>query len=95
MKISHSLKKNQRYNKQYRGVQLNYNQPYYWWDKNIKQRTLTPNWELGGISNTFGRCRSVKAFRRRIYEWSQYLPNGIEFILIGKYVGQNVIGKTN
>ena len=92
MKVKHSFPKGLRYMKHYCGVQTNYGQPNYWWDRNIKQWTLTPNWELGDISNTFNRCRSVKAFKRRLYEWSQYLPKGTEFILIGRYVGQEVIG---
>lgn len=92
MKLIHNFPKNQRYYKQYRGVQTDFDQPDYWWDRNINKWTLTPNWKLGDIGNTFGRCHSVKAFRRRLREWSKYLPKGIKFRLIGKYVGQDVIG---
>lgn len=94
MKVKHNFTKGQRYMKHYWGVQTNFDQPDYWWDGNINKWTLTPNWELGDISNTFGHCRSVKAFKRRLYEWSQYLPEGIEFILLGRYVGQEVTGIT-
>jgi hypothetical protein len=93
MKIKHAFPKNFRYTKQYYGVQTDYDQLDYWWDETINQWTLEPNWN-GGISNTFNKCKSVKAFKRRLYEWSQYLPEGISFRLIGRYVGQDVIGKT-
>ena len=94
MKIRHTLSRNARYMNQYYGVQIDYDQPYYWYDENINQWTLTPNWDLGNISNTFSKCHSVKAFRRRLYEWSEYLPTGVEFRLLGRYVGQEVLGKT-
>ena len=92
MKLIHNLPKNSRYFKQYCGVQSDFGQPDYWWDGNINQWTLTPNWELGDIGNTFEHCRSVKAFKRRLREWSVYLPKGVKFKLIGRYVGQDVIG---
>lgn len=92
IKINHSFKKGFRYYKQYRGVQLYYGQPDYWWNKDIKKWTLTPNWKENLISNTFYKCYSVKSFKRRLIEWSKYLPKGTKFILIGKYVGQDVIG---
>lgn len=95
MKLTHKTCKPNRYMKQYRCVQLWYDQPNYWWDETINKWTLTPNWKLGNISNTFGKkCRSVKAFKRRLREWSSYLPEGTIFFLIGRYVGQEVIGKT-
>lgn len=94
MKVKHNFPKGSRYTKQYRGVQLWYDQPDYWWDETINKWTLTPNWTEGGISNTFNQCRSVKAFKRRVKEWSSYLPDGIIFYLIGKYVGQDVTAKT-
>jgi len=80
--------------KRYIGVQTDYDELSYWYDGNIKQWTLTPDWSKGDIGNTFGHCRSVKAFKRRLYEWSQYLPKGTKFILLGRYVGQQVNGKT-
>ena len=94
MKVHHSFPKNQRYMKRYIGVQTDYDELSYWYDGNIKQWTLTPDWSKGDIGNTFGHCRSVKAFKRRLYEWSQYLPKGTKFILLGRYVGQQVNGKT-
>ena len=39
-------------------------------------------------------CRSVRAFRRRLREWSKYLPKGIRFRLEHRYVGVTVIGTT-
>lgn len=93
-KVKHSLSKNQRYMKQYWGVQLDYDQEFYWWDETENKWTLTPNWNLGGIGNTY-TCHSVRAFRRRLHEWSKYLPKGTTFRLIGRYVGQDVLGCTN
>lgn len=92
MKICHELHKPNRYMKQYWGVQLDFDEPAYWWDGQIW--TLDPDWTAGSMSNTFHNCRSVRAFTRRLREWSEYLPSGTRFRLIGRYVGQDVIGIT-
>ena len=93
MKINHNFRRGERYFKMYRGVQLDWDEPNYWWDGNIKRWTLTPEWDKGDIGNTFSPCRTVRAFRRRLKEWSMYLPIGTKFRLIGGYVGQDVVGE--
>lgn len=94
MKLQFEAPKNGRFYHKFVGVQCEGSVlvENYWWDKNTKKWTITPRWDLGGISNTFGRCRSVKAFRRRMFEWSQYLPEGLKFRLISRYKGCDVIG---
>jgi len=84
--------KNRRYFKQYLCVQLDYNQPNYWWDETLKKWTLNPNWSEDIVSNTFSYCYSVRAFKRRLKEWSKYIPIGTKFRLVGRFVGQDVIG---
>lgn len=43
-----------------------------------------------GYSTHFGPCRSVRAFRRRLKQWKQYIPKGTKFRLISRYVGADV-----
>jgi len=50
--------------------------------------------KIEGCSSHFSNVRSVRAFRRRLKEWSKYLPSGIEFILSSRFVGADVYGKT-
>ena len=39
-------------------------------------------------------CSSVKAFRRRLKEWSKYLPSGTKFVLQSRWIGYSVYGET-
>ena len=36
----------------------------------------------------------VRAFKRRLRQWSRYLPAGVTFHLVSRYVNSDVIGKT-
>ena len=47
-----------------------------------------------GASSHFAPCKSVRAFRRRLKQWSKYLPKDVEFILVSKYIGVEVRGST-
>jgi hypothetical protein len=38
--------------------------------------------------------KSVRTFRRRVKKWSKYLPKGIEFILVPRWVGHHVYMRT-
>lgn len=38
-------------------------------------------------------CKSDKAFRRRLKQWSDYLPKGTTFRLTSRWVGHDIIGK--
>lgn len=40
------------------------------------------------------RVRSVRVFRRRLREWSEYLPPGVEFVLVSKWKRNDVYGRT-
>lgn len=64
----------------------------YWWSDD-RQR-----WEQGyqgGYGGTnFDECRTVKAFKRRMKQWSKYLPAGIEFHLISRWIGYSVYAHT-
>jgi len=47
------------------------------------------------ITNTFVGIRSVRAFRRRLRQWREYLPPGIRFVLVHRRGDRyNVIGTT-
>jgi hypothetical protein len=45
-------------------------------------------------SSHFYPIKTVRAFKRRMKQWSKYLPAGLEFILVSHYVGYNVYLKT-
>jgi hypothetical protein len=40
------------------------------------------------------RIKTVRAFRRKLREWSHYLPSGIKFTLESRYKGLSVYGQT-
>jgi hypothetical protein len=65
----------------------------YWWQEDTKKWVPTEE-SRGPCGSHFHGCNSPKAFRRRLREWSQYLPEGIEFILCSRFDELNVIGKT-
>jgi hypothetical protein len=69
----------------------------YWWHNDLKR--WVPGDVPGDKSSHFGmkrseRCRSVRAFRRRLRQWQKYLPKGIEFILCSRFDELCVKGKT-
>lgn len=45
-------------------------------------------------SDTMHGVHSVKAFRRRLRQWSMYLPPGVEFVLVSNFKGFDVTGRT-
>ncbi len=63
----------------------------YWWHSKDK---LWSKVAKCGSSSHFPRVKSVKAFRRRLRQWSKYLQPGIEFILASRYDLYEVKGKT-
>lgn len=67
----------------------------YWWS-NEYQRWVPAAGKLGkfGGGSHFHSCQSVRAFRRRLREWSRYLPKGVKFYLVSYYRGYNVSGIT-
>jgi hypothetical protein len=67
----------------------------FWWS-NEYQRWVPVAGDHGkyGGSSHFNGCRSVRAFRRRLREWSHYLPKGVKFYLVSCYRGYNVTGTT-
>ena len=47
-----------------------------------------------GSSSHFGNsCQSIRAFRRQLKRWSTYLPDGLEFELVGLLIGTSIIGR--
>jgi hypothetical protein len=42
---------------------------------------------------THAPCRNIKQFKRLLKKWRKYLPKGIKFILISRYVNNDVEGK--
>lgn len=66
---------------------------YFW--SNEHRRWIHWEQSMGGkgSSNCFpGKCRSIRAFRRRLREWSRYLPPGIRFRLVHHWIGHDVYG---
>lgn len=60
------------------------------------QRWVPFGGDLGkeGAGTHFDDCFSVRAFRRRLREYSSYLPPGIEFELVSIYQKCDVLGRT-
>lgn len=57
----------------------------YWW-VDAENRWVHEDVATGGRSTHCPiRIRSVRAFRRRLREWSRYLPKGVEFILVSQF----------
>ena len=63
----------------------------HWWVRKTK-KWVSEIPDTGGCSTVL-RCHSVRAFRRRLKEFSKYMPKGTVFSLDCVYVGYNVIGK--
>ena len=93
MKLKYEARKGQRFKKRiFFGVT---NFEGWWWNEDLKiwhRYGANPN--TNNLSSHFMGCKSVKAFRRRLRQWSRYLPEGIQFILASRYEGQDVYGRT-
>jgi hypothetical protein len=62
----------------------------YWWDE-VKRRWgeyPDPFPVDGYVSSHCNRPKTFKAFRRHVRKIGRYLPSGIEFVLVPRYVGQ-------
>jgi hypothetical protein len=62
----------------------------YWWHRPSRRWVYQAP---GPCSSHFFGCRTVRAFRRRLRLWASYLPAGTPFILVARYVGQDVHGR--
>jgi hypothetical protein len=69
----------------------------YWWSKDLGRWGTFE--EVTGQPDGYGShllgVRSVRAFRRRLKQWSKYLPKGTPFVLVSRWRGYNVYGKTS
>jgi hypothetical protein len=95
MKVKYAAPKKTRIKDRFISIETVLLYPDYWWDMKEKKWILMSDIESGhAISNMMSPCRSVKAFKRRLHQWSSYLPKGIKFRLISRYIGYDVYGKT-
>jgi hypothetical protein len=60
----------------------------YWWVDSLKRWVKSIDIDRDLERSTHRNCNSVKAFKRMI----KTAPNGIEFILVSRWVGYNVTG---
>lgn len=89
MKIKYEAPKTLRI-KNYGFIWVVCNAVGYWWSEYDKK--WMPLSDIKGeCCNTF-RVKSVKAFKRRLKEWSKYMPKGTKFILVSRWVGYDVEG---
>jgi len=63
----------------------------HWWVK--KTKLWVSEVPANGGCSTVMPCCSVRAFRRRLKEFSKYMPKGTEFVLGCIYYGFNIKGK--
>lgn len=68
----------------------------YWWSKDHGEWLPLddPRPRPDGISSHVYGIRSKRAFRRRLKQWSKYLPKGTPFVLVSRWRGYNIYGKT-
>jgi hypothetical protein len=92
--MKHYFPKGLRYKHLYHSIEIINSKLNYWWSEDKK---MWVSWEERGeysvLSNMFEYCRTERAFRRLLKKWKKYMPAGTQFRLIGKYVGQEIIGK--
>lgn len=96
MKLKFEAPKGIRVKYRFMGVQIcerSPSDPIFWYVKKTKEWTINPPWDEGGICNTAYPCRSIRAFRRRLKEWSKYMPSGTVFRLISRWKGYDVYAK--
>jgi hypothetical protein len=65
-----------------------------YWFVTKENRWIPSEKAKGERSTHFYGVRSVRAFRRRLRQWSKYLPKGVEFILASIYDCYCVSGTT-
>lgn len=65
---------------------------HYWWAEKDKKWMKIENINNQSFSSCSCHINSVRAFRRRLKEWSTYLPKGTKFRLISNFVGCDVYG---
>jgi len=70
----------------------------YWWFEDLQKWVSSndiPDHHNGYASHTPPRyVRSTRAFRRRLKQWSTYLPSGVQFMLVSRFDELCVLGKT-
>jgi hypothetical protein len=90
MKLKYKTKKPNRI-KSYGFMGIDCDDVSLWWYYNVNK------WDINhtgyGYFSSNCPCNSIKAFRRRLKEWSKYVPSGTEFRLCSRWVGYDVIGK--
>lgn len=69
----------------------------YWWVEGNVQKwmhgdSIDPNNHPSYCTDMWP-CRSVRAFRRRLKQWSKYMAKGTQFTLVSRYVGHNIKGR--
>lgn len=89
MKIKYNKLKSQRIN--YNFINVICNNQEYWWSYKQKRWDKPENIQ-GEFSNSSCPVKTVKAFKRRLREWSQYMPKGTKFILVSRWAGYDVEG---
>lgn len=86
MKIRYKAKKGSRINYNFMGFTTF--KEGWWFNHNTNKWKLYPEVVEKGYS-LFQPCRTVKAFRRKL----KSAPKGIEFILVSRWIGFDVICK--
>jgi len=66
----------------------------YWWIRKYnKWMYIDECLNLGvGYSSASCNIHSVKAFRRRLKQWSKYMPKGTKFTLVSNFNGCDIYG---
>ena len=76
------------------GEWLNKDQEKPIWDEKGNLKSEYKDKRIWYLSNSGPKVTSLRAFRRRLKEYSEYLPKGTEFILMSRYIGHDIIGRT-
>ena len=67
----------------------------YWWSKEINKWVFVDEDDFDinkPYSSSSCEIRSIKAFRRRLKQWSKYMPKGTEFELVSSFNRCDVFG---
>ena len=67
----------------------------YWWSKEINKWVFVDEdgFDINKpYSSNSCEIRSIKAFKRRLKQWSKYMPKGTEFELVSSFGGYDVFG---
>jgi hypothetical protein len=85
MKLKYEARKGTRINYRFMGITTF--EQWWWYNRDFDKWEFTA--QLGkGDYTTCQRCRSVKAFRRKLKK----APKGVEFIFVNRWAGHNVTG---